>query len=155
MEFIKCWFSFICFMFWQCFYHNKQTDSTPVIRITESVSTKIFSRSFSFGWIQVCVFCIYFFAHKLLVAFFYWSSSEQLLLSGNQLEKSAWFKFRQPLRSISSFFSKNEEYSNYSYLNKTFKNSTRETMNVSTIAVIHYFSSWTSFWSICDWFQIY
>ena len=27
---------------------------------------------------------------------------------------------------------------------------TRETVNVSTIAVVHYFSQWASFWSICD-----
>ena len=35
------------------------------------------------------------------------------------------------------------------------KKNTRETINVSTIAVIHYFYYWESFWSICDWFQIY
>ena len=32
---------------------------------------------------------------------------------------------------------------------------TRETINVSTIAIIHYFSKLASYWSIYDWFQIY
>ena len=27
---------------------------------------------------------------------------------------------------------------------------TRETINVSTNAVVHYFSQWASFWSVCD-----